>query len=111
MLPRFGCRFRYGCRHRFSLPVPLPPPFVFAFRACSARATDTHTIPLNVIKLGFVISGHEFDGDSDEDHGGVHQTSRENSDEQEAYRYDQLKATLATLIVQVRRDRPRFDSW
>ncbi|CAM9105042.1 unnamed protein product [Laminaria digitata] len=65
-----------------------------------ARATGTHTIPLSVVKLGFVLNGHDFDGDSLEDHGGQDQTSRESLEQQEAYRYDQLKATLATLIVQ-----------
>lgn len=59
-----------------------------------------------MVKLGFVLNGHDFSGDSRGDQDGVEQT--ESLEEQEAYRYDQLKATLATLIVQVSRDRPRF---
>lgn len=97
-------RDRCYTKSRFFFPVPPNPPSFSSFRSSSARATGTHTIPLSVVKLGFVLNGHEFDGDSD----GNQQASRESLEEQEAYRYDQLKATLATLIVQVCRDRPRF---
>lgn len=48
------------------------------------------------MKLGFVLNGHEFDGDS-----RGQSLAAEDTEEQETYRYDQLKATLAALITQV----------
>lgn len=70
------------------------------------KAVGTHIIPLHVIKLGFVLSGHEFDDDMSEDQNGYQShhgqlMSRDSMEQQETYRYDQLKAALATLITQV----------
>lgn len=64
------------------------------------KAAGTHIVPLNVVKLGFVLNGHEFEGDSEQLQQARH-VSQESVDERETYRYDQLKAALATLITQV----------
>lgn len=74
-----------------------PPPLTLL---SSVKAAGTHIVPLNVVKLGFVLNGHDFDGDSYVHHHGQH-VSQESTEDQETYRYDQLKAALAALITQV----------
>ncbi|CAN0041653.1 unnamed protein product [Scytosiphon promiscuus] len=56
-------------------------------------ATNAHILPLSVVKLGFVLMGHEFHADTD------NFLPEESPEERELVRYDELKATLATLIM------------
>lgn len=61
----------------------------------SVAAVDSHIIPLNVVKLGFVLKGHEFKVDQDPRFQG------ESVEDRELARYDELKNTLAVLIQHV----------
>lgn len=61
----------------------------------SAAATGEHFIPLNVVKLGFVLKGHEFQTDQEPPFPG------ESAEDREVTRYDELKNTLASLIKHV----------
>ncbi|CAN0394165.1 unnamed protein product [Pylaiella littoralis] len=55
-------------------------------------ATGEHFIPLNVVKLGFVLKGHEFQTDQEPPFPG------ESAEDRDVTRYDELKNTLAALI-------------
>lgn len=69
----------------------------------SVAATGEHVLPLSVVKLGFVLRGHEFLVDADAAEAG-HARSGESLlsvEDQEEARYDELKGTLAVLIFHV----------
>lgn len=74
--------------------LPPPPRHAFAL-AASVAATGEHLIPLNVVKLGFVLKGHEFQTDQEPPMPG------ETEEDLEVTRYDELKNTLAALITHV----------
>lgn len=61
----------------------------------SVAATGEHVLPLSVVKLGFVLRGHEFLVDHPDESVGT------SFEDQEEARYDELKGTLGLLISHV----------
>lgn len=59
----------------------------------SVAATGEHVLPLSVVKLGFVLRGHEFLVDLPGESSSI--------EDQEEARYDELKGTLTLLINHV----------
>ena len=69
---------------------------VFLVRACgSVAATGEHVLPLSVVKLGFVLKGHEFLVDHPDESLSL------SVEDQELARYDELKGTLSLLVNHV----------
>eukprot|EP00903_Cladosiphon_okamuranus_P014001 g13020.t1 len=61
-------------------------------------ATGEHVLPLSVVKLGFVLRGHEFLVDQPDESSDADLSIRLENQDKELARYDELKGTLALLI-------------
>ena len=61
----------------------------------SVAATGENVLPLSVVKLGFVLRGHEFLVDHPDESLSL------SDEDQELARYDELKGTLGLLINHV----------
>lgn len=68
---------------------------VFFLSCDSVVATGEHVLPLSVVKLGFVLRGHEFLVDHPDESLSL------STEDQELARYDELKGTLSLLINHV----------
>lgn len=67
----------------------------------SVAATGEHVLPLSVVKLGFVLRGHEFLVDQPDESIESDMSVRLEDQDKELARYDELKGTLALLINHV----------